>query len=231
MENFKREYPKSRFISIRNQFFVLLFLLQAGTTEVFAQHSPFVITCGQTINESKIALDKGVYKMYVKVWIDTGASLLGFKTSIKPVANELIWEFKEVAKGQWVTISKEFTIPNAVVDQNFSIEILEDEYNGAGYGNFYVDDFYIEFIAVLGTEEFEIGQVAVFPNPTTEQLTVSCPEGSEITIYNSLGVKLKNIKQAQETNTIPVSNLASGIYFVKVKRDNNQTIKKIVVKL
>ena len=230
MENFKREYRNS-FISIRNQFLVLLFLLQSGITVVYAQQTPFKITCGETVNEAKITLNQGKYKMYVKVWIDTGASLLGFKTSIKPVANELIWEFKEVAKGQWVTISKEFTIPNAVVDQNFSIEILEDEYNGAGYGNFYVDDFYIEFISVLGIEDFEIGQVAVFPNPTTEQLTVSCPEGSEITIYNSLGVKVKNIKPAQETNTIPVSNLASGIYFVKVKRDNKQTIKKIVVKL
>ncbi|WP_366184337.1 T9SS type A sorting domain-containing protein [Flavobacterium ovatum] len=230
MENFKREYPKRRFLSIRTAFFVLLFILQAATTEVFAQHTPFVITCGKTINESKIALDKGIYKMYVKVWIDTGASLLGFKTSINPVENVLTWEFKDVAKGQWVTLSKEFTVPSAVVNQTFSIEVLEDEYNGAGYGNFYVDDFYIEFISVLGTEDFNINEVAIFPSPTSELVNVNCPEGSVITVYNILGIAIQNIKHAQSSNTIQVSNLASGIYFVKVQLDSNQTIKKIVVK-
>ncbi|MCW2118796.1 T9SS type A sorting domain-containing protein [Flavobacterium sp. 7A] len=229
MKNLNKK-SKVSIISIRYQILVLLFLLQSGITFVRAQHTPFVITCGEMIKEAKISLNQGNYKMYVKVWIDSDADLLGFKTSINPIENVLDWRFKDVAKGQWVTLSKEFTIPNAVVDQNFSIEILEEEYNGVGYGNFYVDDFYIEYISVLGIEEFEIGKVAVFPNPSSELVSINCPVGSEIIVYNALGLVVKKLKKAQETNIIPVSNLASGIYFVKVQLDANQTIKKIVVK-
>ncbi|WP_192501521.1 T9SS type A sorting domain-containing protein [Flavobacterium sp. PL002] len=228
MKYLKKIYRVKTFVSSRNQYTILLLLFKCFLTPVFAQKNPIEITCGESVNEAKISLNQGVYKMYVKVFIDPGTSILGFKTSISSLPSELNWEFKDVTKGQWVTLSNEFTTLNPVMEQNFTITVLEDDYFGVGYGNFYVDDFYIENISNVDTIELE--HVSVFPNPSSDLVNVTCPEGSEITVYNGLGASVINIQRAKKLNPVSISSLASGIYFVKIKNSGSQAVKKIIVK-
>lgn len=74
-----------------------------------------------------------------------------------------------------------------------------------------------------------INTVELFPNPANNQLTLTnIYEGvSEVQIINSVGQIVKEFS-FEPTTTINISDLSSGVYFVKVLGDNNIT-KKLVV--
>ncbi len=81
-------------------------------------------------------------------------------------------------------------------------------------------------------------QLALFPNPTTDQvqLTFSLPESGNtlISLYNLSGIviykaeKQSNAGQQVETLHLAELNLPKGIYFVKVISNGMQGIKKVV---
>ena len=62
-------------------------------------------------------------------------------------------------------------------------------------------------------------EVKIYPNPTTEILNIqSSLEILELSIYNVLGQKIKNLNNS---NTINCADLKSGIYFLEIKLQNN----------
>jgi len=68
--------------------------------------------------------------------------------------------------------------------------------------------------------------ISISPSPATDFVTVSGLQGNEtLYFYNINGQLLITSKAAGETENIPVSNLPSGIYLLKV--DNGQTVKWI----
>ena len=90
----------------------------------------------------------------------------------------------------------------------------------------------IALLAGLDSESVEenvMNSVELFPNPAKEQLTLTnAYEGvSEVQIINSVGQIVKEFS-FESTTTINISDLTSGVYFVKVLGDNSVT-KKLVV--
>ncbi|MDD2386354.1 MAG: choice-of-anchor J domain-containing protein [Bacteroidales bacterium] len=65
--------------------------------------------------------------------------------------------------------------------------------------------------------------VNVFPNPATDLITVTNATNANITIMNIVGEIVKIIDNASANQTIDMSNLSNGTYFVKV----NQEVFKI----
>ena len=53
----------------------------------------------------------------------------------------------------------------------------------------------------------------------------------ETEIYDVSGRLVKSIEKIENTQTqnLNISDLSSGIYFVKVKQDNQQVVKKLIV--
>ena len=58
----------------------------------------------------------------------------------------------------------------------------------------------------------------IFPNPATDRFTITS-EADNITIYNSLGVKIKEEKLSGNQNTIFRDKLANGLYFYSLNKD------------
>lgn len=88
--------------------------------------------------------------------------------------------------------------------------------------------------AVLNTQEVAMASNAtVYPNPASNWITLksdSVPTlPTQLSIYDTLGRKVKELKYAyQNTQTIDVSNLAAGVYFLRVQNDERiQSIKFI----
>ena len=80
-----------------------------------------------------------------------------------------------------------------------------------------------------------VHDVNIFPNPTTNELTIDNGELKieQIEIYNVLGEKrltLSRVLGAQrgEGLRIDVSSLAPGIYFVKLHGENQERVAKFV---
>ena len=59
-----------------------------------------------------------------------------------------------------------------------------------------------------------------FPNPATSQFTLSNTHAESLTLYNTLGVKVKEQKLNANENTIYKGNLANGLYFYHLNSSN-----------
>ncbi|MEZ5195662.1 MAG: T9SS type A sorting domain-containing protein [Bacteroidales bacterium] len=71
--------------------------------------------------------------------------------------------------------------------------------------------------------------IEIFPNPTTEFITINMPINlpiEEATIYNHLGQKVLTTRP--ENNKVDVSRLKPGIYFIEVKTKDGRWNKKFI---
>lgn len=76
-------------------------------------------------------------------------------------------------------------------------------------------------------------KIILYPNPATETITVSLKktsistdEKTDIQLFSSMGVLLKEISISQTTE-INVSDLANGLYFIRLKNSQQRSIKLI----
>src|SRR5699024_10613292 len=86
-----------------------------------------------------------------------------------------------------------------------------------------------EIIENLIVNDFSIDYgLAIYPNPTNDYFKVEKSSNvniESIRIYNISG---KLVKEFAESERYNVSDLNSGIYFLRIKTDKSQTIKKLV---
>jgi len=81
---------------------------------------------------------------------------------------------------------------------------------------------------VLSSDKFTKTSFTIYPNPATDVLNISLENDvllENVTIYNNLGQKIKSLKQ----NTVDVSTLAKGLYFVEVTTNQGKASKKVIV--
>jgi len=70
-----------------------------------------------------------------------------------------------------------------------------------------------------------------YPNPVTDNLTLQATKNIiNVSIFNRLGQKIKQISLLGLSTEIPMSNLTNGIYFVKVELNNSTKTFSVVKK-
>jgi hypothetical protein len=69
--------------------------------------------------------------------------------------------------------------------------------------------------------------ISVYPNPANNVITVANAENENIVVINMLGEVVANISNATSNQTIDISELSNGTYFVRV---NSEVFKINVVK-
>ena len=83
------------------------------------------------------------------------------------------------------------------------------------------------------TDAIEENVVAfnIYPNPVENEIIVSSEEIiEEITIYNVLGTMVYAEQCTTNNVRLNVSDLSSGVYFVKLRTANAETVSRIVKK-
>lgn len=83
---------------------------------------------------------------------------------------------------------------------------------------------------VTGIHETVMGlqQLFVYPNPATTELNVSTSENSLIEQLSVFDVNGKQVLTTNSTESISVSRLTTGIYFIKVKTDKGEFSRKFI---
>jgi hypothetical protein len=115
-------------------------------------------------------------------------------------------------------------------DQDGVLSINEDYNNN---GNLLDDDInfnsipdYLDNTATLLIHENSLSKIEIFPNPASKTLNIKNINTFDISITDTTGKIIYKIDNAP--NNIDISNLNSGMYFLKIYTNNTTTIKKII---
>jgi hypothetical protein len=89
--------------------------------------------------------------------------------------------------------------------------------------------YYIKAVSTpTGIEDTQIKQGKIFPNPATESVSFDSNEPCKITIYNSAGILMKQQLASPSRNTVNVSDLNPGLYFVRM--NNDKIAQKLIIR-
>jgi hypothetical protein len=101
--------------------------------------------------------------------------------------------------------------------------------------SYYDDDNVVVFAGAnctLSNDDFQIGAVTLYPNPTKGSLNISNNSAlaiEAVTIYNILGQRVQSTSVNNLTNiTIDVSDLETGNYIVEMQHNAGKTVKKLI---
>ena len=106
--------------------------------------------------------------------------------------------------------------------------------------NLYYQAFYADFQVlnltlvscsqVTGIENLNINQSAFHPNPAIDQITFTLNhvEPSSINIYDQTGRKVKSQLGKEGENTINISDISPGIYFISISENGRQKTQKLI---
>ena len=73
----------------------------------------------------------------------------------------------------------------------------------------------------------------IYPNPVNDRLYIATEtEVEEVVVYDVYGriQNLSNSATQQLGNSLDVANLNGGIYFVKIKTENGEVVKRFIKK-
>lgn len=94
------------------------------------------------------------------------------------------------------------------------------------YGGTHVPFIRLNVGEESSVENFTKNEINMYPNPSTGIVTISNVEGASIEIINLMGQVVESIENANETNTIDLSNNANGTYIVKIVNGNEISTSK-----
>lgn len=93
----------------------------------------------------------------------------------------------------------------------------------------------LTFSAVLASEQFDTLQdIAVYPNPSSAVFNIaksSLVKISKVRVFDSNAKLLKEINSeiTDQNNTIDLTDLSQGIYFMELSNEADQVVKKLVI--
>jgi hypothetical protein len=97
--------------------------------------------------------------------------------------------------------------------------------------------FQTRFVTVLALDEFENGSFVFYPNPASDFVTITLKDSTNslsiITVYDVMGKMILQKKTIGTitSDTIDLSSVNPGIYFIEVQTENNtKVVKKLLVK-
>ncbi len=139
--------------------------------------------------------------------------------------------------GQWEPTSADDWRTEEIDIDSYAGEIvifsfILDNNNG---NSTYLDNILVD--AILSTEDFDLSQLVLSPNPASNAFSITMQTPVEdklkVNIVNSLGQRISSydssIFNGNQAN-IDVSGYAAGLYFVEINNGNQTTTKKLLVK-
>ncbi|WP_405569602.1 S8 family serine peptidase [Winogradskyella sp. Asnod2-B02-A] len=97
-----------------------------------------------------------------------------------------------------------------------------------GYG---IPDLDLARSNALSLDDTEIETFRFYPNPVSKQLNIEMPlttDQLEVSIFNQLGQEVLHQYMTEDSSFMNVSNLASGIYLIKLSTTNNSKTYKFI---
>lgn len=81
------------------------------------------------------------------------------------------------------------------------------------------------------TTETQIKEkLSIYPNPATDKFYVVGSNKAEVEVFSIIGKQVIRTQVASQNNPIPLHNLKSGVYMVRITQEGAITTKKLIIK-
>lgn len=192
----------------------------------------YMITTGRGVvfGESSLSCNPTFIKSSIQV---NGESLLNGTYGFVREGDQIVFSPETETTGSWLWIG-----PNGFTSTDRSIEFLEMLPEQAGLytatftnweGCKSSQNFYLELNVISSVKE-EV-PLSISPNPTQSDANFLCKdEVKHLSIYGNTGQLLKSLSPNTQTGNIPMNDLPSGLYMIKLVSVTNRVSWKRIVK-
>jgi len=182
-----------------------------------------------TNTEGLLSLDKGLYTVTSKNFIEEGTDIDAFYTQISEPWLSATWDISTLAKNEWISVTQEIEIKETVQNAHLNIQVLNDPDFGGGTGKFYIDAIHFSLKDELSVATKILHKHKIYPNPTKEYLFIESEKISSYTLFTISGIPVISNSQEKLKHQINVSELASGIYILKTISSGTTDTRKIII--
>lgn len=162
--------------------------------------------------------------------LDNDGDIDVLATSVETFGGEIVWFENLDGQGNFSSkkiISTEVQSPRSVIaadiDNDGDMDVIASSQN---------DDkiAWYENMTIIGVEENHINARTIYPNPTKGLIYISSKKEPIIgaTIFDILGKKVLQLNG--NIQQLDISNLQSGMYFLKIATDTGALVQKIIKK-
>ena len=121
-------------------------------------------------------------------------------------------------------------ITSAYLTNNLQFKFTFDTKAG---NNLYLDNIRIGNPATLGVENLLINEINCYPNPSTDLVSISIPEGVElenVLVYNLMGEEITTLKPfISDSYEFSVANWTNGLYLLQVHTNVGVKSMRLIV--
>ncbi len=114
-------------------------------------------------------------------------------------------------------------------EHHFILLCFKNDYNSLYYQDY--SDPNCDLISMIQEENINHSDIEIFPNPVANIFTIENSQNRELflEIFNSKGQRVKAIMKTENRNSINISDLNAGLYFIKISENGVQikTLKLI----
>ena len=68
--------------------------------------------------------------------------------------------------------------------------------------------------------------MSIFPNPTTDKVTIECAGMTQIEVYSVEGKLVQSVRV--ENDTYQINGLENGIYMLRIMKGEEMLVRKVV---
>lgn len=157
-----------------------------------------------------------------EVLTGTGQAIASMTTVVKA--------YSAITPGAWSKDSTYFTA-TANETRYFAIAGKGTITAASDQINVRIDDIMITKMGTVGIKTNSLNDaISIFPNPTSGVLNINSVEVvSSIEVFNVIGEKVYTNSLVKGNNTVDLSGLTNGAYFVKMNSNNQVITKKIIL--
>ena len=158
--------------------------------------------------------DNGEFSGHTRVYQKTGNSWYQIQNAINGATSGIL-------SGYSVSISNDgLTVAIGAINSNF---------NGTNSGDVSIYSIETTSSSNLNASSFGTTNFTIYPNPTSDVLNIGLDQNSillNVNFYNNLGQLVKNTK----SNSVDLSSLSKGNYFVEVITNEGKAVKNLIIK-
>ena len=101
-------------------------------------------------------------------------------------------------------------------EYHFALLCFKNDYDSLCYQDYNDPD--CDLITGVQEENSNHSNIEIFPNPATHYLRIENPQSRDVSfeIFNSKGQKVKTIRKKENSDSIDISELDVGLYFIRI---------------